>query len=95
MTNVEQMLMHLQSVLAVLGKPGATVNVDRLDLTIVDPEQSLSRTRRKTISTPSQANPSAEDDDEYEGTEDVELGGIEAKLIIKLVCRHGRSYSPS
>ena len=82
-----------QSVLAVLGKTGSTANVDRLDLKIVDPDASLTgRRKRKTSSTSQLANGSqSEDDAAYE--DDPEASGIEAKLIIKLVCKHGMFIS--
>jgi cell cycle checkpoint control protein RAD9A len=69
----------LQSVLAVLGKASSVANVERLDLKIVDPEQSLVRKRKNR-----------EDTEQSEESDD-ESRTIEAKLIMKLVCKHGTS----
>ncbi|ORX37984.1 Rad9-domain-containing protein [Kockovaella imperatae] len=81
----------LQSVLAVLGKSGSMINVDRVDLKIVDPDQSLHvRKRQRSRSTASRENGTqTQDDADYEDEEEAEAGAIEAKLIMKLVCKHG------
>ena len=53
-------------------------------MTIVDPDRSLRKRRRHTET---QSQRDAEDDQE---SEEEEHGGIEAKLILKLVCKHGK-----
>lgn len=70
---------HVQSVLAVLGKATSVANVERLDLTIVDPERSLRRKRKRESDT----------SDEEEEIEDELQQGLAAKLVMKLVCKHG------
>lgn len=72
-----------QSVLAVLGKASSVANVERLDLTIIDPEKSLGRKRKRDES-------DVLDDSEYNDDSEDELQeGIAAKLVMKLVCKHG------
>lgn len=73
--------------LSVLGKASSVGNVERVDLTIVDPESSLRNNRRKSESS------TLRDEEEYEESEGEEVRGIEAKLIMKLVCKHGTSIS--
>jgi len=81
-----------QSVLAVLGKPSSIASVERLDLIIVDPDSSLRKRKRREKSRSETTTP--RDEDDYEHSEDEAVGGIEAKLIMKLVCKHGELASP-
>lgn len=61
--------------------------VERLDLTIVDPDSSLRKRRKREKSRSETTTP--QDEDDYDHSEDEAVGGIEAKLIMKLVCKHG------
>jgi hypothetical protein len=61
-------------------------NVERLDLKIHDPEDSL-RPKKRLRSGSSTENGTTE-----AGSED-DVTGIEAILIMKLVCKHGESCS--
>ena len=70
-----------------LGKASSIATVERLDLTIVDPDSALRKKSRKATSRSETETPREED--EYDHSEDEAVGGIEAKLIMKLVCKHG------
>jgi len=65
-------------------------NVERLDLTIIDPEQSL-RPKRNNRQSSGLTNQDEQDEADYQEImgDDVN-SGIEAKLIMKLVCKHGK-----
>jgi cell cycle checkpoint control protein RAD9A len=84
---IRRLRLMKQSVLAVLGKASSIASVERLDLTIVDPDSSLRKRRKRDKSRSETATP--RDEDDYEHSEDEAVGGIEAKLIMKLVCKHG------
>jgi len=75
----------------VLGKASSIATVERLDLTIVDPDSALRKKSRKATSRSETETPREED--EYDHSEDEAVGGIEAKLIMKLVCKHGELCS--
>ena len=73
-----------QSALSVLGKASPSSNVERVDLKIHDPDNSL-RSKRKR-------NRAINDGDTTgdEGSDDEISRGIEAYLVMKLVCKHGK-----
>lgn len=77
-----------QSALSVLGKASPSSNVERVDLKIHDPDNSL-RSKRKR-------NRAIHDGDTTgdEGSEDELSRGIEAYLVMKLVCKHGKLSCP-
>jgi cell cycle checkpoint control protein RAD9A len=63
-------------------------NVERVDLKIIDPDTLRPKKKRARDSTQSDEN--GVGDEEYMGSDDErDVGGIEAKLQIKLVCKHG------
>ena len=74
----------MQSALSVLGKALPSSNVERVDLKIHDPDNSL-RSKRKR-------NRVIQDGDTTgdEGSDDELSRGIEAYLVMKLVCKHGK-----
>ena len=74
-----------QSVLAVLGKTSSGNIVERLDLKIIDPDQSLRAKKRRL----NKQDTNGQDDADYAGSDEDRERGIEAILIMKLVCRHG------
>lgn len=76
--------------LSVLGKASSSNNVERLDLKIIDNDQA----RRAKRGRPGQHVNGPRDTDEYEGSDQEREGGIEATLIMKLVCRHGEHTLP-
>ncbi|WRT69439.1 uncharacterized protein IL334_006425 [Kwoniella shivajii] len=93
----------VKSVLVVLGKQAQINTVNRLDLKIIDPSNDLhppqhrKRGERNTTisSTAGSQNGHKEnahrvhgDEDDYSDDEDARMG-IEAKLIVRLVCKHG------
>lgn len=69
--------MRVQAVLSVLGRGGVPQNVDRLELQIVDPHGGL------------QGMAARRDRRRADGT-GVQSGSREARLIVKLVCKHGQ-----
>jgi hypothetical protein len=77
-----------QSALSVLGKASPSSNVERVDLKIHDPDNSL-RSKRKR-------NRAIHDEDTTgdEGSDDELSRGIEAYLVMKLVCKHGKLFPP-
>lgn len=77
-----------QSALSVLGKALPSSNVERVDLKIHDPDNSL-RSKRKR-------NRIIHDGDTTgdEGSDDELSRGIEAYLVMKLVCKHGKLVGP-
>ena len=76
--------LKVQSALSVLGKASPSSNVERVDLKIHDPDNSL-RSKRKR-------NRAIHDGDTtgIEGSDDELSRGIEAYLVMKLVCKHGK-----
>ncbi|WWD20083.1 hypothetical protein CI109_104557 [Kwoniella shandongensis] len=90
----------VKSVLSVLGKTSQITTVNRVDLRIIDPSDDLRPTKRRKGASTSVTNPDdtrAErgstqrrigDEDDYESDDDARVG-IEAKLIMRLVCKHG------
>ena len=81
--------------LAVLGKASSIANVDRVDLTIIDSEHAL--TSKKAATENGSTDITGGDEEEYEDgyAAEAELRGIEAKLIMKLVCKYGALISPT
>jgi hypothetical protein len=79
--------LKVQSALSVLGKASPSSNVERVDLKIHDPDNSL-RSKRKR-------NRPIHDGDTTgdEGSDDELSRGIEAYLVMKLVCKHGKLSS--
>jgi hypothetical protein len=79
--------LKVQSALSVLGKASPSSNVERVDLKIHDPDNSL-RSKRKR-------NRAMHDGDTTgdEGSDDELSRGIEAYLVMKLVCKHGKLSS--
>ena len=69
---------------------GTGSNVERLDMTIYDPHESLRSKRKSTGS----SNGTSREVHVDEDSEDEAVTGIEAKLIMKLVCRHGKLTCP-
>ncbi|WVQ96212.1 hypothetical protein IAU59_003316 [Kwoniella sp. CBS 9459] len=95
----------VKSVLAVLGKTSQITTVNRVDLRIVDPSDDLrppqhqkkgARGRREGSATRSHHAGDDElqderrfgNEDDWEESDDAKVG-IEAKLIMRLVCKHG------
>ncbi|KAK8849459.1 hypothetical protein IAR55_004792 [Kwoniella newhampshirensis] len=88
----------VKSVLSVLGKTSQITTVNRVDLRIIDPSGDLRPTKRRkgTSASASNANDLERgstqrrigDEDDYESSDDARVG-IEAKLIMRLVCKHG------
>jgi hypothetical protein len=70
-----------------LGKASPSGNVERVDLKIHDPDNSL-RSRRKRRRGESDADGSTTNE---EASDDEMPHGIEAYLVMKLVCKHGES----
>jgi cell cycle checkpoint control protein RAD9A len=63
-------------------------NVERVDLKIIDPDTLRPKKKKGRDSTTSESTGMGED--EYQASdEERDVGGIESKLQIKLVCRHG------
>lgn len=68
-------------------------NVERIDLKIYDPDESLREKRRRSMRQETNGtgtgNGTGEEEEEYEGSGEEREGGLEAKLVMKLVCKHG------
>jgi hypothetical protein len=87
---------RLQSVLSVLGRGTLPQNVDRLDLKIVDAGVALRGGGRsaghKVAAGGKGKGRAARRDVQGTAENDEDDGGREAKLVIKLVCKHGGLY---
>ena len=70
-----------------LGKATSAAMVERIDLKIIDNENALRKKRKRQRS----ETHTPREEDEYQQSDD-DAGGIEAKLQIKLVCRHGEPH---
>lgn len=79
----------MQSVLSVLGKGTLSQNVESLELQIKDPGTSLRKRRRKKESSQRIIRDGDQDSDEEENSE-----SLQARLILKLVCKHGELIKP-
>lgn len=84
-----------QLLLAVLGKTSATNTIQRLDLTIYDPHEQL-RSKRRKEGVNGSHDSSVEDNRSrgqmYVDERDAEEheGGRESKLVVRLICKHGK-----
>ena len=96
-----------QSVLAVLGKASAVNSIERLDLKIYDPAESLRVARRDESTAGSGSATTAAPGSSMNGTGDTDdddmdggyggdqAGGRQSTLMLRLLCRHGMSPCPS
>lgn len=66
--------------LSILGRSTLSQNIERLDLRIEDPSQGLRQTQR--------GQGRLVDNDE-ESEDDVRSTSREARLVLKLICKHG------
>ncbi|OXG25321.1 cell cycle checkpoint control protein RAD9A [Cryptococcus neoformans Ze90-1] len=83
----------VKSVIAVLGKSAQMSTVQRIDLRIIDPSDELKSRLRKRRRGGREADGEEQkvfvDDGPAYPDDDEAVGGIEAKLIMRLVCDHG------
>jgi hypothetical protein len=81
-----RVIANRQSALSVLGKALPSSNVERVDLRIHDPDNSL-RSKRKRDRIIHDGDTTGD-----EGSDDELSRGIEAYLVMKLVCKHGKLF---
>ncbi|WVO13678.1 hypothetical protein L204_101299 [Cryptococcus depauperatus] len=75
-----------KSVLAVLGRPSQLSSVQRIDIRIIDPSSDL---RPRAVRKGKKGSDFANEEEENQTDEDDARGGIEARLVMRLICNHG------
>lgn len=83
-----------KAVLAVLGKASAVNAIERLDLKIHDPTESLRVARRDDSTEASGSSTTNGSRSSINGTDDTEeegmpVGGRQSQLVLRLLCKHG------
>lgn len=85
-----------QSVLNILGKSSTLpTNLDRLHLTIHDPSTTLrgkkSKSKKRSKGKERDDGRGIDGDDDGDGNDGRHdlVGGIEARLVVRLICKHG------